>query len=50
MTRSTTIVLALLLLLGICGWLLIRDDRTEGLGDAPLLVHCAAGLRIQAPH
>ncbi len=46
MTRSTTIVLALLLLLGICGWLLIRDDRTEGLGDAPLLVHCAAGLRI----
>lgn len=44
MPRSTTIFLSLLVLLGVATWLLIREDRPNELGKAPLVVHCAAGL------
>lgn len=46
MNRTTTIFVALLAILGISLWLLIREDRPNELGNDPLLVHCAAGLRI----
>lgn len=46
MTRPLPIFLTLLGVLGLSLWLVLREDHTPKLGKAPLLVHCAAGLRI----
>ena len=43
--RTTTIVLGLLAILVVSLWLILREDRPGDLTKAPLVVHCAAGLR-----
>jgi molybdate transport system substrate-binding protein len=46
MNRTIATILSLATLLGVCIWLLLRADRPSPLGKSPLVVHCAAGLRI----